>query len=256
MWVCQDARVASSGIGGVPGERGPTRERESPGEHGRRESPWTAGVLRGLIVDWGGVLTNDLSAVMDAWARDGGIDMDVYASIMRDWLGEPYGLEAVVNPIHALERGEMTVPDFEARLAGELSERTGSVVPPHGLLTRMFERFEHAHDMVGLVHRAHADGIRTALLSNSWGNDYPRDGWDEMFDVVVISGEVGMRKPEARIYRHTAELLGLALSECVFVDDLKHNIEGAVQLGMVGIKHTSYADTAMQVDALFGRSLA
>ena len=215
-----------------------------------------AGTFSGLIVDWGGVLTNDLSAVMGAWARDDGIDMDTYAGVLRDWLGEPYGLEAVINPIHALERGEMTVPDFEERLAKELSGRTGTTVAPDGLLTRMFERFEHAHDMVGLVHRAHADGIKTALLSNSWGNDYPRDGWDEMFDVVVISGEVGMRKPEPRIYRHTAELLGLALSECVFVDDLKHNIEGAVRLGMVGIKHTSYADTAFQIETLFGRQLA
>ncbi len=212
--------------------------------------------MRGLVVDWGGVLTNDFSVVMDAWARDDGIDMDVYASVMRDWLGEPYGLEAVVNPIHALERGEITVPDFENRLAGELSARAGTFVAPDGLLTRMFDRFEHAHDMVGLVHRAHADGVKTALLSNSWGNDYPRDGWDEMFDAVVISGEVGMRKPEPEIYLHTAALIGLEPSECVFVDDLNHNIEAAVRLGMVGIKHTSYGDTALQIDVLFDRNLA
>lgn len=213
-------------------------------------------MMRGLIVDWGGVLTNDLSVVMDAWARDDGIDMDVYASVMRDWLGEPYGLEAVVNPIHALERGEITVPDFEARLASELSARTGTAIAPAGLLTRMFDRFEHAHDMVGLVHRAHADGLKTALLSNSWGNDYPRDGWDEMFDAVVISGEVGMRKPEPEIYLHTAALIGLEPTDCVFVDDLRHNIEAAVRVGMVGIKHTSYRDTAMQIDVLFERKLA
>ena len=93
------------------------------------------------------------------------------------------------------------------------------------------------------------------LLSNSWGNDYPRYCWDEMFDVVVISGEVGMRKPEPAIYLHTAELLGLPPSACVFVDDLAHNIEAAVAVGMVGVHHTSYASTLLELEALFDRPL-
>ena len=127
---------------------------------------------------------------------------------------------------------------------------------PEGLLTRMFNRFEHATDMVGLVRRARAAGIRTALLSNSWGNDYPRDGWDEMFDVVVISGEVGMRKPEPRIFRHTLDRLGLEAEQCVFVDDLRPNIRAAADLGLVGVLHASYVDTAGQLEILFGRTLA
>ena len=159
------------------------------------------------------------------------------------------------NPVHALERGELEVPEFEQRLAQGLRTRSGAPVPAAGLLTRMFERFEHAPDMVGLVHRAHASGLRTALLSNSWGNDYPRDGWAEMFDVVVISGEVGMRKPEPRIFHHTLDALGLAAEECVFVDDLAPNVRAAVDVGMVGVLHRSYAETAAELEVLFGRVL-
>jgi epoxide hydrolase-like predicted phosphatase len=212
--------------------------------------------LRGLVVDWGGVLTGDLGAVVRSWAADDGIDLDVYVSIMRDWFGEPVGSEARLNPIHALERGEMTVPDFEHRLASALGERTGRPVAAVGLLQRMFEKFEHAPEMTALVRRARESGLRTGLLSNSWGNDYPRDGWDEMFDVIVISGEVGMRKPEPRIFVHTLDLMGLAADECVFVDDIRHNIEAAVSLGMVGVLHRTYDETRVELEALFDRPLS
>ena len=110
--------------------------------------------------------------------------------------------------------------------------------------------------MNALVRRAHDRGIRTALLSNSWGNNYPRDGWDDMFDVVVISGEVGMRKPEIRIYEHTLELLGLPAGECAFVDDLPHNVSAAVSIGMVGVRHVSYENTLAELQILFDVDLS
>ncbi len=212
--------------------------------------------LRGLVVDWGGVLTGDMRAAVQAWAEADGVPLDSYVATMRDWMGEPYGAEARLNPIHALERGEIDVPDFEERLAEALTERTGREHEAAGLLERMFAKFEHAPDMTALVRRARASGLRTGLLSNSWGNDYPRDGWDEMFDVVVISGEVGMRKPEPRIFEHTLELIGLAPGEVVFVDDIRHNIEAAVAVGMVGVLHTSYAETLTELEALFDRDLS
>jgi HAD superfamily hydrolase (TIGR01509 family) len=211
--------------------------------------------LRGLVVDWGGVLTGDLRSAVGAWAADEDVDLYAYVAVMRDWLGAPVGAEARLNPVHALERGEMAVPDFERRLAGALTARTGRPHEAEGLLTRMFARFEHAHDMSALVRRARAAGVRTALLSNSWGNDYPRDGWDDMFDVVVISGEVGMRKPEHRIYRHTADLLGLPASACAFVDDMAPNVVAAVEVGMVGVHHATYEATADELEVLLGVAL-
>ncbi|MHC8497352.1 MAG: HAD-IA family hydrolase, partial [Actinomycetes bacterium] len=165
-------------------------------------------------------------------------------------------IEARLNPIHALERGEMQVPHFESRLAEELTLRSGRPVVEQGLLARMFSAFEHSHDMNGLVRRARAAGIRTALLSNSWGEHYPRDLWQDMFDVTVISGEVGMRKPEERIFTHTLELLDLPPTECVFVDDLPHNIRAGAELGLTGVLHTSFAQSQIELSALFGVDLS
>lgn len=207
--------------------------------------------LRALVVDWGGVLTGDVHSAVQRWADAEAIDQEAYAAAMRDWFGEQVGLEARVNPIHALERGEMTLPDFEVRLAAELDRRTGRAHDPSGLLNRMIAGLGHAEDMAALVRRAHDAGLRTALLSNSWGNEYPRDGWDDMFDVVVISGEVGMRKPEPRIFEHTTELLGVEPGECVFVDDIEANIAAAVALGWVGVLHTGYETTRLELEALF-----
>ncbi|MEI6230459.1 MAG: HAD family phosphatase [Actinomycetes bacterium] len=213
-------------------------------------------VLAGLIVDWGGVLTGPMRGVVESWAQKDGIDLDTYSASMSGWFGEPVGQEALLNPIHALERGEMALPDFEVMLAAEMSRRSGRTYESDGLLSRMFDNFEHAHDMNALVRRARERGIRTALLSNSWGNDYPRDGWDDMFDVVVISGEVGMRKPESRIYEHTLELLGMTAAQCAFVDDLPHNVAAAVNVGMVGVRHLSYEGTLAELQALFDVDLS
>jgi epoxide hydrolase-like predicted phosphatase len=211
--------------------------------------------LKGLIVDWGGVLTVGLNDAINAWAAADGIDLTHYQQLMREWFGEAVGEEAMYNPVHALERGEMTLPDFEQRMADGLSRTSGRPVVAEGLVQRMFSYFQHSPDMAGLVRRAHDAGLRTALLSNSWGNDYPRDGWDEMFDAVVISGEVGMRKPEPDIFERATSLLALDSRDCVFVDDLGMNVRAAVELGFVGVHHRSYDETATELEALFGLPL-
>lgn len=212
--------------------------------------------MRGLVVDWGGVLTGDLSSSIERWATTDGVDLETYYRVISDWLGRDWALEARMNPIHALERGELEVPDFEAHLAEEMSRRLGHTFQAEGFVDRMFAHFEHAHDMRALVWRARRAGIRTALLSNSWGNTYPREGWEDMFDVVVISGEVGMRKPDHEIYHHTVGLLGLAHGTCIFVDDLLPNVHAAVEVGMVGIHHTAYERTGAEIDALFDLPLS
>jgi putative hydrolase of the HAD superfamily len=212
--------------------------------------------VQALVVDWGGVLTGPLTATIEKWAEADGIDLSVYFQVIEAWMGPALALEARMNPIHALERGEMLVPDFESRLAHEMFLRTGVEFAGQGFLQRMFDHFEHAQDMNGLVHRAHSLGVKTALLSNSWGNVYPRDGWDDMFDVVVISGEVGMRKPDADIFQHTVDLLEVPFHQCVFVDDMMVNVQSAVDLGMIGIHHTAYDDTAMELEAIFELPLA
>ncbi|MFZ5871002.1 MAG: HAD family hydrolase, partial [Actinomycetota bacterium] len=89
--------------------------------------------------------------------------------------------------------------------------------------------------------------------SNSWGNTYDRTGWDEMFDAVVISGEVGMRKPEPEIFTHVCDLLELPPSVCVMVDDLPWNVDGARAVGMDAVLHAGdVAATTREVTRLLG----
>jgi putative hydrolase of the HAD superfamily len=160
------------------------------------------------------------------------------------------------SPVHLLERGEISIQDFERQLAAALGEQ-GSPVEPDGLLGRLLGGLADLRDdMLGLVRRARHAGIKTALLSNSWGDEvYPEAEWEGAFDVVVISGRVGMRKPEEAIFRHTASLLGVPTDRCVMVDDLAGNIHGAVATGMVGVLHTSYEQTAEELEILFDRKL-
>lgn len=212
--------------------------------------------LRALVVDWGGVLTGSVDSGVQRFLDGESFDLHAYATVMGKWFGEIGRVEARLNPIHALERGELSGPDFEERLAREMGEISGVGIESAGLPERMFRHFDHAHEMYALVRRAHEQGIATALLSNSWGNEYPREMWADMFDVVVISGEVGLRKPEPEIFHLTSERLGLKPQQCVFVDDLRHNVEAAATLGWVGVHHRTYTETAAELEALFGIPLA
>jgi epoxide hydrolase-like predicted phosphatase len=211
--------------------------------------------LQALVVDFGGVLTNSLAETMGGWLAGEGIDGDVFARVMRDMLGLEGAVEARVNPVHALERGEIEIPDFERQLAEHLVSTSGEPVRAEGLLGRMFAGFERAEDMIGVVRRCRQAGLKTALLSNSWGLNYPREDWPELFDVTVISGEVGIRKPDPGIYELCARQLELPPESCVFVDDLAPNVHGAAAVGMVGVLHRTYEETVGELEALFGLPL-
>lgn len=208
-----------------------------------------------LIVDWGGVLTSPLSSAIAGWLAHEGIDRDSYVRAMRDFQ-DPELIELNnFDPVAALEKGELRVEHFEELLAEKLNEHAGSAIPADGLLGRMFAGFSGEPTMVNVVRRAKSAGLKTALLSNSWGNDYLRDDWDVIFDAVVISGEVGMRKPEPEIYHHTLGQLGVPAGSAVFVDDLKSNIRGAAAVGIIGVHHQSYEQTRLELEALFGVDL-
>ena len=103
---------------------------------------------------------------------------------------------------------------------------------------------------------AKRQGIRTGLISNSWGsNRYEVDRFPELFDGWVISGEEGMRKPDPEIYALGAERIGLPPEDCVFVDDLPGNLKPARAMGMATVHHTSAAETIPQLEDLLGVKL-
>lgn len=229
-------------------------------------APGGGTVLRGLVVDWGGVLTPGLDEAMSRWAQADGVAYDHFRDVLRLWVGlgaepledsqHPGCPAAAPSPVHRLELGQTTPAEFERELARELAER-GSPVPAAGLLARMLDGLQALdRSMIGLVRRARDEGLRTALLSNSWGEHYPSELEDGLFDAVVISGRVGMRKPEERIYHHVCDLLALEPAECVFVDDLARNVHAAAAAGMVGVLHRSYPETLFELETLFGRPLS
>lgn len=208
--------------------------------------------LRGLVVDWGGVLTAAVPQAIRTWAAAEGVGLDTYRLALEEW---GFGPDHT-GPVAALERGEISVDAFETLLAAEF-ERRGATVEGAGLLSRMLAGLEVAEPrMAEVVRRAKSAGLATGLLSNSWGNRYNREGWDELFDVVVISGEVGMRKPEARIFDHTAGLLGLPARACVMVDDLEHNVVAARAAGMTAVLHRAVDATVAELSDLLGLDLS
>ena len=205
-------------------------------------------MMQGLIVDWGGVLTMPIHNAIGSWLKVAGVDHNHFGEVLRRWV-EPLPGES--SPVHRLERGELAVEDFEHLLSAALALE-GSTVEAPGLVGEMFADLAiYEYSMTSLVTRARAAGIRTGLLSNSWGNEYDRSDWHEMFDVVVISGEVGMRKPEPGIFELALKRIGLPAEECVFIDDMAHNIVAAEQAGLVGIVHRTFDETAAELEAVF-----
>ena len=171
--------------------------------------------FRGVITDWGGVLTTPILTTVQAWIQADGIDWDSYRTVMRSWVFDAYGPDDVYddasgpddsrNPVHALERGECSGAEFEQMLAARLLRTDGGVVTAQGILQRMFAASTSEPAMYDMIRAVRGAGLRTGLLSNSWGCDeYPRADFPGLFDAVVISGECGMRKPEPAIFLHAA----------------------------------------------------
>jgi putative hydrolase of the HAD superfamily len=209
--------------------------------------------LRGVIADWGGVMTNPITETVRAWIAADQIDYDSYHAVMKAWVTGAYDAAGEDNPIHMLERGECSDAEFEQMLAAQILRRDGGPVVAEGLLDRMFAATVLSEPMQDLLRQVRRAGLKTAMLSNSWGvGAYPADLLAELFDAVVISAEAGMRKPEERIFRHAAGLLGLDPAECVFIDDIEANVQAAEALGMTGVLHTEPAATAARLAALLG----
>ena len=220
------------------------------------QAPGAARTFRGLIIDWGGVMTTSIPAAVRAWLDSDDIDPDTYAAAVRPWWPGDQDPAADGNPVHALERGECSSEDFEQRLASMLVRRDGGRVLAEGLLRRMFAASTPCEQMYAALHAMRTAGLPTCLLSNSWGHDaYPREVFDGMFHAVVISAKVGMRKPEERIYRHAVELIGLPPAQCVFIDDMETNVRAAEAIGMCGIVHTQPEATIARLVELFGLPL-
>jgi putative hydrolase of the HAD superfamily len=171
-------------------------------------------------------------------------------------VGEAYGADGTHGMIGRLERGEIEVGEFETWLAEQLSEGMETPLEAAGIRDRMFAGMASDDEMIEVVRRAHRAGVKTALISNSWGpSGFSREDLGDVFDAILISGEVGMRKPDREIFLHAARLLALEPAQCVFVDDLAQNAVGAREAGMEAIVHRSAQFTVPKLEELLGVSL-
>jgi epoxide hydrolase-like predicted phosphatase len=207
--------------------------------------------LTALVVDFGGVLTTSMRDSFTAFVRA----EDVDGEHLHEVLFADYGAGGLV---HGVETGAVTMEEFERELATKIRTSSGDPVAAEGLVRRMFSGAKADTRMLNAVRKARESGLKTALLSNSWGNreSYAFEHFDALFDAVVISGEVGMRKPDPGIYALAAREVGVPPQQCVFVDDIAANVRGAVDAGMVGVHHTDTAATLLELETLFGVALA
>jgi HAD superfamily hydrolase (TIGR01509 family) len=124
-----------------------------------------------------------------------------------------------------------------------------------GVLTDPGEDNAQEPPLLTALRKAKHAGLKTALLSNADGWWQPPTTYQGLFDATVISGEVGLAKPQREIYLLTAHQLALEPAECVFVDDLAINVHGAKAAGMVGVHHRSTESTLEELEILLAIAL-
>jgi epoxide hydrolase-like predicted phosphatase len=201
--------------------------------------------MNGVLLDWGGVLTSNVFDSFRDFCVAEGLAPDAVKRLFRE---EPRARELV----RGLETEAVSEDEFGERFGEllELDDRTR-------LIERMFGGVSADERMLAAVRTVRAAGFRTGLISNSMGGaSYDRSLFPQLFDGVVISGEVGMHKPQPEIFLLGAERAGVAPAECVFVDDLRENCEGAEAVGMTAVLHRGAATTLPELERLLGVELS
>jgi putative hydrolase of the HAD superfamily len=200
--------------------------------------------IRALVVDFGGVLTTSIWPAFAAFCEEEGLAPDAARDLFRD------DAEAL-KLLRGLETGEIADADFEQRFGALLG-----VVEPEGLIPRMFAGLGPDMEMVEAVRAARRGGVKTGLIWNSWGLGIYERAPIDLFDAAVISGEVGLHKPQPEIYRLACERLEVDPAAAVFVDDLRENCDGAERVGMTAVLHRDTPETVARLQELLGVPLA
>ena len=187
--------------------------------------------VKAIISDFGGVLTSPLASAFAAFETHSGVPL---AELGRAMVA--IGLRRGSNPLFDLETGRLSEPDFLGELGAELSTQLEREVLLDGFGERYFADLEPNPAMIDYMRTLRSRGYRMAICTN---NVREWDGrWramlpvEEIFDVVVDSSFVGVRKPEPRIYELTLERLEVNADEALFIDDIEINCEAAGELGM------------------------
>ena len=207
--------------------------------------------ITAVLFDFGGVITDDPFRAMAGGAVQTGIDLADFAKIA---VGHgDYG--AGDHPWHQLERGEIEQADYD-RATDEIARSLGydgfPRLPVDLILGSAMQVRPEMFDFLGELRAAN---VATAIVTNNvraLGAWRDLADWDAIVDVVVDSCDVGMRKPEARIFRHTCSQLGVDPRHAVFLDDMQANVEGAEAVGLTAILVEDPAVAIESVRSLVG----
>jgi epoxide hydrolase-like predicted phosphatase len=215
-----------------------------------------SGPIEVVISDFGGVLTTPLLRSFAAVQDRTGIPFEALGNAMGT-LAERDG----AHPLFELECGRISEAEFLAKLGSELEPVLGHKPELHRFSEIYFEALDPNEPMIELMARLRDGGHRMALLTNNvreweplWRAMVPID---EIFELVVDSAFVGMRKPDRAIYELTLERLGgIAPDACLFVDDIEINCDAAGDLGMTAVHFRDNEQAVAEIEAIVGRSLA
>lgn len=211
----------------------------------------TANGIRAIVSDFGGVLTTPLLGSFER-VQD---EIDIPA----ESLGK--ALQAATkargdNPLFELERGELEESEFLELLNTHLEPLVGHRPHLHRFREVYFDALDPNEPMIALMRELKAGGLKMAMLTNNvreweplWRSMMPVD---EIFEEVVDSAFVGCRKPEGRVYRLTLERIGMDAGECLFVDDLEVNCEGAEKAGMKAVHFRDNEQAITEIRAAIG----
>lgn len=196
--------------------------------------------VRAVVLDYSGVMTIHPSAMVRG--PDNALDAGVDRGALRRVIGRILAYDEPDSTWARLERGEIPITDFLAEVEREAPGASAVFDPALG--APGFAGLTVRADMVERARALRDAGFATALLTNNvaewrpiWRANLPLTA---LFDDVVDSSEVGMRKPEPRIFRLVLERLGVAPHEVLFVDDFPVNVEAARAVGL----HAVLADGA------------
>jgi epoxide hydrolase-like predicted phosphatase len=204
-------------------------------------------LIRAVISDFGGVLTNPLLEAFVAYQEATGVDFTRFGEAMGRMM-ERDGR----HPLFELECGRISEADFYATIEAEL----GGDVSLQTFRDHWFANLHANEPAIEHMRSLRERGLRMALLTNNvreweplWRAKIP--AIDEIFEVIVDSAFVGMRKPDPRIYEMTLERLGdVAAEECVFVDDLDVNCDAARALGMHPVQFVDAEQARGEIEAM------
>ncbi|MEA2179299.1 MAG: putative hydrolase of the superfamily [Solirubrobacteraceae bacterium] len=189
------------------------------------------GPIQAIISDFIGVLTTPIAGVFTQFQEEIGIPPEA----LRDAL-ERSAARSGSNPLFELECGRISEGEFLVALEHELEQQFGRHVSMRAFTEHYWSSLSHNEEVVSFLRDARETGYRLALLTNNVQEWEPRwrPKWpiEELFETVVDSGFVGMRKPDPEIYQLTLRRLELPADACVFIDDLEHNVVAARECGL------------------------